>query len=452
MNPPHDTSKRLDSWKVIAAYLGRDVRTIRRWERAQGLPIRRIPGRRGRSVFAYAAEIDDWLRSGPAEARPGQSAAGAATSAPAATVTNRTLARRPRMWIALAAGIVVVATIGWWRPWERRVNISDLRLRLTPDGVVASLPDGALRWRYDFASEYSWSVLNMTALIAMRAPAAVYVATTVGERRSDGQLVGGVLTSLSANGAADHAFSFDDTVAFQDGTFGPPWAITSYAVSDPADGARRIAVAAHHYVWGASVVTVLDERWRRRGTYVNFGWIQSVRWLTPSRLLISGFSNAHDAAMVALLDPTGPDGVRGQGPEAPGSAGHCQACGSATAIRVVIMPRSPLNRATASPFNSAVLELDDGRVIVRTLEVPSGGPRVVDAVYEFSSSLDLLRASYSDSYREMRQALVARGTLHARDTTTAEDDHPGAVQVWDAANGWRTIDARNRPFNRSHSR
>ena len=33
--------RRLDSWKEIAAYLGRDVRTVQRWERREGLPIHR---------------------------------------------------------------------------------------------------------------------------------------------------------------------------------------------------------------------------------------------------------------------------------------------------------------------------------------------------------------------------------------------------------------------------
>ena len=51
---------RLDSWKEIAAYLGRDVRTVQRWERAEGLPVHRhVHSERG-SVFASRVEIDAW--------------------------------------------------------------------------------------------------------------------------------------------------------------------------------------------------------------------------------------------------------------------------------------------------------------------------------------------------------------------------------------------------------
>jgi hypothetical protein len=50
----------LNSWKEIASYLGRGVRTAQRWER-YGLPVKRVaPGPRA-SVIADAAEIDRWI-------------------------------------------------------------------------------------------------------------------------------------------------------------------------------------------------------------------------------------------------------------------------------------------------------------------------------------------------------------------------------------------------------
>jgi len=53
--------QRLDSWKEIADYLRRDVRTVIRWERERGLPVHRIPGGKRSVVFAYREEIDRWL-------------------------------------------------------------------------------------------------------------------------------------------------------------------------------------------------------------------------------------------------------------------------------------------------------------------------------------------------------------------------------------------------------
>src|SRR5215813_4888087 len=53
-------NRRLDSWKEIAAHLGRNERTAIRWEK-RGLPIHRVPGGQRQAVFAYANEIDAWL-------------------------------------------------------------------------------------------------------------------------------------------------------------------------------------------------------------------------------------------------------------------------------------------------------------------------------------------------------------------------------------------------------
>jgi TolB-like protein/tetratricopeptide (TPR) repeat protein len=52
--------RRLESWKEIAAYLGRDVTTVRRWEKREGLPVYRLLHSRLGSVYAYTLELDAW--------------------------------------------------------------------------------------------------------------------------------------------------------------------------------------------------------------------------------------------------------------------------------------------------------------------------------------------------------------------------------------------------------
>jgi TolB-like protein/Tfp pilus assembly protein PilF len=55
-----DTSDRLDSWKEIAAYLGREVRTVQGWEKLEGLPVHRHQHGRQGTVYAFKSEIDTW--------------------------------------------------------------------------------------------------------------------------------------------------------------------------------------------------------------------------------------------------------------------------------------------------------------------------------------------------------------------------------------------------------
>jgi hypothetical protein len=52
--------RRLESWKEIATYLGRDVTTVRRWEKGEGLPVHRHLHNKLGSVYGYTTELDGW--------------------------------------------------------------------------------------------------------------------------------------------------------------------------------------------------------------------------------------------------------------------------------------------------------------------------------------------------------------------------------------------------------
>jgi hypothetical protein len=60
----------LHSWKEIAAYMGRGVRTIQRYEAHLGLPVRRPSGAPRSAVLAFSQEIDQWLAKSPTRVEP----------------------------------------------------------------------------------------------------------------------------------------------------------------------------------------------------------------------------------------------------------------------------------------------------------------------------------------------------------------------------------------------
>jgi TolB-like protein/Tfp pilus assembly protein PilF len=64
VSDPHDrpASERLDSWKEIASYLRRDVRTVQRWERTEGLPVKRHRHKAQPTVYAFRPDIDTWIK------------------------------------------------------------------------------------------------------------------------------------------------------------------------------------------------------------------------------------------------------------------------------------------------------------------------------------------------------------------------------------------------------
>jgi len=89
-DPPTD-EPRLESWGEIAAYLRREIRTVQRWERYQGLPVRRLLIGKLGSVYAYRSELDKWYRERQPHADNGEEdVARSATGEIAAEVTVRT--------------------------------------------------------------------------------------------------------------------------------------------------------------------------------------------------------------------------------------------------------------------------------------------------------------------------------------------------------------------------
>jgi Tol biopolymer transport system component len=111
---------RLDSWKEIAAYLRRDVTTVQRWEKREGMPVHRHLHDKAGSVYAFRTDLDAWAKSRSLGNGSGQETDDAlqpgdraSTEPPAPPPTPR---RRPRMWVLVAAGAVLIlaATATVW--------------------------------------------------------------------------------------------------------------------------------------------------------------------------------------------------------------------------------------------------------------------------------------------------------------------------------------------------
>lgn len=105
-------NRRLDSWKDIASFFGRDKSTVRRWETERGLPVHRLPGMGRGSVYAFTDELQEWLRR-PEAQQEGLAEAGSPSAVPASASADPIPKPQGRWltWIAVGglalAGIVV---------------------------------------------------------------------------------------------------------------------------------------------------------------------------------------------------------------------------------------------------------------------------------------------------------------------------------------------------------
>jgi Tol biopolymer transport system component len=136
--PP--TDGRLESWKEIAAYLRRDVTTVRRWEKREGLPVHRHLHDKLGTVYAFQDELDQWWRGRRNDLGNGGG--------------NGTTPGRPlAFWLAAAVlGLAVMTTFVVVLVRSRTgasqdVNQAESRFNIAPPdrgafGTVAVSPDG----------------------------------------------------------------------------------------------------------------------------------------------------------------------------------------------------------------------------------------------------------------------------------------------------------------------
>jgi Tol biopolymer transport system component len=129
---------RLDSWKEIAAHLNRDVTTVQRWEKREGMPVHRHQHDRMGSVYASRTELDAWARSRNLRIAQenGNNAPSPTPNAPPPTRSATSTSLLKRFILALGAGtaLAIVVSLGFQRTeYFWRSPIADARFQSVTD-------------------------------------------------------------------------------------------------------------------------------------------------------------------------------------------------------------------------------------------------------------------------------------------------------------------------------
>lgn len=143
-NAKNLASERLGSWKAIANYLGKTVRTVQRWEKREGLPARRHQHGSGPTVFAYKHDLDQWMTRRSLvihENRPtDQAAQGIEQSTPPDLVEKASQSGpRPqtRTWpLVLVAGLVLLTGALTWTQRLEKPGIPGFDTPLVPTNLT----------------------------------------------------------------------------------------------------------------------------------------------------------------------------------------------------------------------------------------------------------------------------------------------------------------------------
>jgi hypothetical protein len=120
---PRNSNHAYTSWKEIAQHFGREVRTVQRWEKEEGLPVHRHVHLRRASVYAYPEELDAWWRERgahisepPAEPAPEQPRTGEETEAASVGAKEGEAPfTKAKLWLAAPVLVVLLMAVAWLR-------------------------------------------------------------------------------------------------------------------------------------------------------------------------------------------------------------------------------------------------------------------------------------------------------------------------------------------------
>ena len=164
--------RRLDSWKEIASFLGRGIRTVQRWEREEGLPVHRLPHAQRGSVFADPNELSAWWDSRQIKPDPKPDARPALTARRVSSASRIRPRRRsgprcrrtrawsstsrmpgqdgatPQIWLQQIGGAAVQLTTGLRDCAEPAFSADDTRVVFSAAGesTPERLRDSDARW------------------------------------------------------------------------------------------------------------------------------------------------------------------------------------------------------------------------------------------------------------------------------------------------------------------
>jgi len=390
---PAPPGHRLNSWKEIAAHLGKSVRTVQRWEQALGLPVHRMGHEGGEIVWANVAELDAWIisQSSPAHTPGDPTPPAQAHAAPTVTTSGR-------RWVLTAVlGLSTIAAAAGFQAWRTSTQLDAVDWAVQGNSIVGLAGDGRTLWTYVFPEALDSSAFSK--------PLADRPGSKLMRYDIDGD---GRLETLVAFGnrsrpldSALHVLESDGTLRFPpvqhtgSVTFGStsyhgPWNAQRLFVTTTGGGDIRIHISFIHLNEFPSVLLTLDRDGQVVSEYWSNGYIETVNsgMRDGKRIwLVGATHNDTKGASLAIFDAE-PQG------SAPARQDDyvCSDCPEGSPADFVVMPRLCMAPAWTVTGQATVTEAytdESGLVFAHVREGPidaRGVPRS-EVIYSFDPTL-----------------------------------------------------------------
>jgi hypothetical protein len=442
---------RLDSWKSIASYLKRDVRTVIRWEQSRGLPVRRLPGEARSTVYAYTSEIDAWL--GGQQEQPGAvDGEQARASVPRLGVWTSLRGGPLFAAIGAAAAVLLVAALGY--RYRQAHAAQPATATFTADSVQAWDDHHNLLWEYHFSEPFTRATvdgispvdgrrldpddLNRASIQDLFGDGRKEVLAITHYPRSESQADDPrqVLSCFSPTGRLLWSYEPQDVLTFGPRTYRAPWELVDLIVSDEP-GRKTIWLSVEAYTWGKSFIARLDADGHATMQYVQSGQIGTFQRLhgpLGPMLWIGGFNDEYDTASLAVMRDTQAFAVS---PQSPGSRYACIGCATGDALVYFVFPRYEMSRILHNPNNRVYAITSDATgVEVKQMELSIED----QLLYDFSNDNDPrpLRVNYSASFWPNHLELEREGKVNHALADCPDRLHPPPVRIY--RNGaWQSV-------------
>lgn len=423
----------LNGWKEIAAYLGRSVRSVQRYERELRLPVRRLHHPDGQTVYAFRHEIDRWRDE---IARTGASISESSETPGVEAVASRpagNLLRHKAIWLTLGLALAFVVGIFAIAQSTVRAVTTPVEVTIVGTRVQALDRNQRLIWSHE---------LGVAATLAESSGAKHDVRDLDGD--GDSEVIVPVrfgpqgrtasrsdsLLAFAQDGRLRWAITPENAFACSGERYAGPWQITALAI--PVESGRGAGwVAFSHHTWWPSFVLEFKPDGTSSVRYVQTGWVFALaawRTATGSYLAAAGVTNEHNQPIVALLDLAGDPSMT----PFVHKRFACDGTPAGQPAAVLLLP-NPETLAPRGRSYGYVRRLD---VVGQELKVAidaDGGNVILHVGPDFSVR-DL---SFSDEYWMTHRALEQSGGIHPADKC------PWVVQQtvrdWRPSSGWREI-------------
>lgn len=469
MSENRPVNGRLDSWKEIADYLKRDVRTVIRWEKEKGLPVHRVPGGQRQSVFAYTGEIDAWLEQGePGVTPPAQQTTNEAALLQTPSVLDRQnesatapQARRQTKYLALVLAVVLVAGVLSWLVFASHTVRPNppFRIDFTANAIQAFDTQGRLIWTHSFPkplnTEYLKNMERLTNVVRIadldgdgEPEVLVIVPLTPDPNSKD--FLQTELDCFSSRGKLLWSYVAQDKFRFGNYALEGPWNVMDVLVSRQATK-PVIWVALDHFKWGNSFVVQLDPATGRDTLrFVNTGVLYKLNEVQVAGrryLLAAGFNNEYAAGSLAIMDESKPFAVS---PQTAGTRHKCVSCPEGDPDYYFIFPRSEMNlrqnlwedSVHSVTVNGEEIEAEKWEGYSPELgAAPEARPIGMHEYYVFHTLPNIQPFSFrfSSDYDMVHRGLEKQHKLDHTLESCPERLHPKPVKVWTPSAGWKDI-------------